>query len=92
MDVIVNDVPERRRFEARIDDKLAGYAEYTLDEGRIVFIHTQVDDAFEGQGVGGALARNALDNVRERGLAVVPRCAFIRGWIQRHPDYEDLVA
>jgi predicted GNAT family acetyltransferase len=92
VDVIVADVPDRRRFEARIGDELAGFSEYTLGDGTIVFTHTQVDDAFEGRGVGGALARGALDSARERGLAVVPRCPFIRGWIERHPDYADLVA
>ena len=92
MDVIVEDVPDRHRYEARIGDKLAGYAEYVLRDGGIIFVHTQVDDAFEGQGVGSALARAALDDARARGLAVEPRCPFIRGWIQRHPDYADLVA
>jgi len=90
--VIVEDVPDRHRYEARIGDKLAGYAEYVLRDGGIIFVHTQVDDAFEGQGVGSALARAALDDARARGLAVEPRCPFIRGWIQRHPDYADLVA
>ena len=57
-----------------------------------MFTHTEVFDAFEGKGVGSALARGALDAVRADGTRqVLPRCPFIRGWIERHPDYQDLV-
>ena len=56
-----------------------------------MFTHTEVDDRFEGQGVGSALARFALDDVRAEGTRrVVPRCPFIKGWIDKHPDYADL--
>jgi predicted GNAT family acetyltransferase len=79
------------RFEAWIDDEVAGYAEYRLSEGVIEFTHTWVEPAFEGAGVGSTLARSALDNARNRGLSVVPSCPFIRSWIERHPDYADLV-
>lgn len=57
----------------------------------ISFTHTAVPDAFEGQGVGSALARTALDQARADGLAVVAPCSFIAGWIDRHPAYADLV-
>ena len=60
--------------------------------GRITFVHTEIDDAYAGQGLGGKLARAALDDVRARGLAVRPDCPFIKGWIAKHPDYADLVA
>ena len=63
-----------------------------LAPGRITFVHTEVDDAYAGQGLGGKLARAALDDVRARGLAVRPDCPFIKGWIAKHPDYADLVA
>lgn len=80
------------RYEAHVDGTLAGFADYVLDGDRIVFTHTEVDDAFEGQGVGSALARTALDDVRARGThRVVPQCPFIAGWIDKHPDYADLV-
>ena len=92
--VEVVDVPEEHRFEARVDGELAGFAAYVLQgSGRIIFTHTEVDDAYAGQGVGSALARSALDEVRARGeRQVVPRCPFIREWIEKHPDYADLVA
>jgi predicted GNAT family acetyltransferase len=80
------------RYEAYVDGELAGVAYYDLDEKRIVFTHTEVDDAYEGHGVGSTLARAALDDVRAEGdRRVVPRCPFIKEWIDRHPDYEDLV-
>ena len=79
------------RYEAWLDDELAGAAYYELDEKRIVFTHTEVEDRFEGHGVGSALARFALDDVRVEGTRrVVPRCPFIKGWIDKHPDYADL--
>jgi uncharacterized protein len=79
------------RYEARVDGELAGAAYYELDEKRIVFTHTEVDDRFEGHGVGSTLARFALDDVRAEGThRVVPRCPFIKGWIDKHPDYADL--
>jgi predicted GNAT family acetyltransferase len=81
------------RYEIRVDGKLAGFAEYRLrPENRIAFTHTEVDGAYEGQGVGSALARGALDDARARGLAVVPLCPFIKGWIDKHHDYADIVA
>jgi predicted GNAT family acetyltransferase len=92
-DVQVTDNPAENRFEARLDGELAGIAVYRLDSDRIVFLHTEVDDRFEGHGIGSALARTALDDVRERGgLEVVPQCPFIASWIEKHPDYRDLVA
>ncbi|PTL59724.1 GNAT family N-acetyltransferase [Paraconexibacter algicola] len=83
---------DKPRFEAHVDGRLAGYAEYLVAGVRVVFTHTEVDPAFEGQGVGGALARAALDWVRTTGeLEAVPVCPFVAGWIHRHPDYADLV-
>lgn len=91
-DVHVSNNAARSRYEARVDGEVAGYAEYKLDDDRIVFTHTVVDDAYEGQGTGSTLARAALDDVRSEGSRrVVPRCEFIKGWIDEHPDYEDLV-
>ncbi|WP_436493493.1 GNAT family N-acetyltransferase [Actinokineospora sp. HUAS TT18] len=88
--VVVNNV-EENRYEARVDGKLAGFAEYQAARELVVFTHTEVDPAFEGQGVGSALARAGLDDVREKGLRVLPLCPFIRDWIGKHRDYVDLV-
>lgn len=87
----VADSPERSRFEIFDGDELAGFAEYHRYEDEIAFIHTEIDPRFEGRGLAGELARAVLDSARDRGLAVLPYCPFIRGWIARHPMYADLV-
>lgn len=90
-DVTVRDNPQESRFEAYVDGRLAGISAYLLSDGVITFTHTEVDDAFEGQGVGSSLVRQALDAVRADGeLRVRPSCPFVRAWIDRHPDYGDL--
>lgn len=91
MEIQVQDRPEALRYEALVEGRVAGYAAYTTTDTVITFTHAVVEPEFEGQGVGGTLARSALDDARSRGLGVVPRCSFIRGWIDRHADYADLV-
>jgi predicted GNAT family acetyltransferase len=91
-DVEVRNNPDERRYEAWLDGELAGVAVYALREHAIVFLHTEVDDAFSGRGVGSALARGALDDVRAAGdRDVVPQCPFIKGYIDKHAEYQDLV-
>jgi len=90
-DIRVTDHPERHRFEVHVGDELAGIAAYRLAPGQIVFTHTEIDPAFEGRGLAGRLAADALDAARLRGLAVVPLCPYIASYIRRHPQYEDLV-
>lgn len=92
MNIVVTNVPAQLRYEARDGETLAGLAAYLLtDNNLIVFTHTEVEAGYEGKGVGSQLARTALDDARTRGLGVVPLCPFIKGWIDRHPDYADLV-
>lgn len=88
---IVQDDPARRRFEILIDGSLAGVADYELRDGLVVFTHTEVGADFQDKGVGSALARGALDQVRQRGDRIVAECAFIAGYVQRHPQYQDLM-
>lgn len=88
---VVADATERNRFEAHIDGKLAGYADYIRTTELVVYHHTEVDGAYEGMGIGSTLARTALDDARRRGLRVLATCPFIHGWIERHPEYQDLV-
>lgn len=89
----VTDHPEENRYEAHDGPggDLLGFAAYIHAQGDlIVFSHTEVFPANEGRGVGSALARAALDDVRSRGLKVMPLCPFIKAWMGRHPDYADL--
>jgi predicted GNAT family acetyltransferase len=90
-ELTVADASEDHRYEARIGDGLAGYAAYLRTPQLIAFVHTEVDDAYGGRGVGSALARTALDEARAQGLRVVAVCPFIAGWIDRHPAYQDLL-
>ncbi len=91
-DVATSNNPGESRYEAWLDGELAGFAEYELADGLVTFTHTEVDDRFEGRGVGSALARFALEDVRTEGARRVrPECPFIAGWIAKHPDYADLV-
>ena len=90
----VRDNTEQHRFEIVADDgKVAGFVQYERRAGGIVdMVHTEIDDAYEGHGLGGKLARGALDLVRASGEHVVASCPFINGWIEKHADYEDLRA
>ena len=88
----VVDEPGRRRYEARIGDQVVGFAEYRAVRGRLILFHTEVDPAFEGRGVGGRLAAGTLDDIRARGLKVTVKCPFIRAFMERHAEYEDLRA
>lgn len=88
--VIENDVPGKR-FIAHM---AAGTAELRYryrGPDTIVLVHTEVPPALAGRGVAGRLARAALEFARERSLNVVPLCPFVAAFIERHPEFQDLV-
>jgi predicted GNAT family acetyltransferase len=87
---VVNNEAEQR-YEVHVDGKLAGQADYHAQPGVITFPHTEVDPAYQGQGLAGMLAKTALDDARQQGLRVVPLCSFFATYIRRHPEYADLV-
>lgn len=89
--VVVTDNADAQRYEVRVDGEVAGFAQYRSRPGLIAFIHTEVDDRFEGQGLASRLVSFALDDARARGLAVLPFCPFVNGYIQRHREYATLV-
>jgi predicted GNAT family acetyltransferase len=93
MAVEITDARETGQYEARVDgrDEPAGIAQYLRTARVIAFIHTEVDLAYEGQGIGGALVRQSLDEARASGLKVLAACPFYAGWIAKHPDYQDLL-
>lgn len=91
-DVQVRDNPEESRYEAWVGDRLAGFVVYRIHDGVVDMLHTEVGEDFGGMGVGSALARQSLDDVRRGPVGKVrPSCPFIHGWIEKHPDYADLV-
>jgi predicted GNAT family acetyltransferase len=92
METTVRDNPEESRYEIRDGDRVLGLAAYQRRGDTTVFTHTEVDPDAGQDGLGSTLVRAALDDVRSRGGSVVPQCPFVRGWIERHQDYADLVA
>jgi uncharacterized protein len=87
----VVDRPEQHRFEIVADGTVAGFADYQLRGDAITFTHTEIDEAYEGKGLGSVLVKHALQSARDRDLAVLPLCPFVRDWIARHEDYLPLV-
>lgn len=85
-DVAVVHNLEAQRFEANVDGQRA-FVAYRLHNGTIVFTHTEVPPALQGRGVGGALARTALQYARAAGLDVVPECPFITSYIRYHRQH-----
>jgi predicted GNAT family acetyltransferase len=91
-DIVVTDNPPLHRFDVTVDGAAAGFAAYHDHGNRRTFTHTEVDDAYEGQGVGSTLVRHVLDDARTRHLEVIPVCPFVREYVARHRDeYVDLV-
>lgn len=91
MAVEVTDVPDRSRFEARQDERLAGFVEYIGLGRSLLLTHTEVEDGFQGSGIGSSLVRQVLDRARADDRVVRPLCPFVAAWIRRHQDYADLV-
>jgi predicted GNAT family acetyltransferase len=91
MELTVTDRPDAGRYEVSAGDRVLGLAAYQRRGEQIVFTHTEVDPDAGGSGIGSTLVRGALDDVRARELRAVPLCPFVRAWIDRHPDYADLV-
>jgi len=89
--VAVCDVPERERYEITVDGLPAGHLAYLLRRELIALVHTEVDERFEGHGLGSRLIRFALDDARKRGLAVLPFCPFVKSFIERNREYADLI-
>jgi len=92
-DLTVRDDAEQHRFQA-VDGSgaVAGFAAYERDGSVVTFTHTVVEDAFEGHGVGSRLVATALDSARADGLRVVAQCPFVAAYVDKHPDYRDLLA
>jgi predicted GNAT family acetyltransferase len=87
----VTDHPEQLRYEIEVDGEVAGFLLYHREPGVLELVHTDVDPKWEGKGVGAALVQGTLDDVRARGLKVRPFCPFVRAYLRRHPEYEDLI-
>lgn len=88
---VVTDNPAASQYELHVGSELAGVLVYRLHDATLSLQHTEIEPAFQGARLGGHLARGALDDARERGLAVLPFCPYMDSWIRKHPEYTDLV-
>ncbi|WP_214325834.1 GNAT family N-acetyltransferase [Nonomuraea sediminis] len=91
MSVEVVDNSGESRFEVHVDGKVAGFADYRLLPTKIVFTHTEVLPDYEGKGMASRLVKFALEASRATGLRVVPLCPYVKDYIERHPEFADLV-
>jgi predicted GNAT family acetyltransferase len=78
-------------YEITVEGVVAGHVEAYEDGGTVLLDHTEIDPAYGGRGLAGTLTQAVLDDVRARGLTVVPRCSYVQGWLDKHPEYGDLV-
>ncbi|WP_323630585.1 GNAT family N-acetyltransferase, partial [Escherichia coli] len=87
----VREAPDKNRFEIWGGGDLAGFTVYRAQPERYTFVHTEIDPAFGGRGLASILIKATLDEMRRRGIAVLPQCPFVRRYISRHSEYLDLV-
>ena len=87
----MHDQSAENRYEITADGVPAGHSYYRVTPASLVVTHTEVDGAYEGKGVGSALMKGMLDDIRSRGLGVVPLCPFTKAYVERHPEYQDLL-
>jgi predicted GNAT family acetyltransferase len=87
----VRDNTERNRFELDADGHIA-FSNYKRADGVLTILHTEVPKALEGRGIGSALIRGVLDTARRQELKVIAVCPFAKSYIERHPEYADLLA
>ncbi len=91
MKIDVTDNVDAGRYEAHADGQQAGYIDYRIRDGRISLVHTEVHNDFEGKGVGSTLVKRALAKVADAALELLPVCPFVASYVERHPEYADLV-
>jgi predicted GNAT family acetyltransferase len=89
---VVSNNRQRLRYEISVDGELAGFAQYRDRAGVRTFVHTEIDERFEGRGLASSLIRNALADVRAHGRTIAVECPFVGSYLARHPEEQDLLA
>ena len=79
-----------QRFETTVDGH-TGYISYQQRGDSLVYDHTIVPPELGGRGIGSILVKHALDYARENDKKVVPECSFVSSYINKHPEYQDLL-
>jgi uncharacterized protein len=85
------DAGSAQRYEARVGGDLAGFLDYVVKRDRIALIHTEVLPAYRGQGIAAQLSKASLDDARRRGLQVIVTCPYVKSYVERHPETQDIV-
>jgi predicted GNAT family acetyltransferase len=91
IDITREDRGDHGRYHLLVDGQEAGELDYRVVDGRRVFVHTGVRDEYEGQGLAGRLAKHVLDEARAEGILIGATCPYVRGYLERHPEEQDLV-
>ncbi len=91
-DLLIEDAPDRERYEARLEGELAGTLDYVRKRGHLALMHTEVLPAFGGRGIGSALVRFALDDARRRKERVIAKCPYVLSYLDRHHGDDDIMA
>ena len=91
MQTSVSDNPARSRFELAVGDDVA-FVDYMRSGDRVVLTHTEVPEALSGQGIGSKLVRGTLEALRAGGQRAGSRCSFVSAYVERHPEYRDVLA
>ncbi|GAB3995789.1 N-acetyltransferase [Glycomyces albus] len=89
-DPIVERIEAKHRYEIAVEGRRAGLTAYRDRGDQRVFYHTEVDDAFTGQGLAAALVHRALDDTRESSMRIVPVCPYVAKYLKRHTEYADI--
>ena len=90
-DLAVKNNEESSQFEAEMEGEKVLIAYRTESDGTLNLVHTEVPKKFEGKGVGGALVKKTLEQIKSSGNKIIPSCPFVADYIKRHPEYESLV-
>ena len=91
-EIVVTKDEERQEYAGHVDDVQVGYVSYVNRDDAIELPHTVVKQEFGGRGYASAIVRFALDDIRAQNKHVIPTCPYVSGWIEKHPEYADLVA
>ncbi|MEP7020016.1 MAG: GNAT family N-acetyltransferase [Pseudonocardiales bacterium] len=91
MDATVSENPAGHRYEISVDGNVVGFTMFTLDGDVAIMPHTRIQPEYKGEGLASTLIGAALDDLRARQVTVVPRCPFVREFIEKHPEYQKIV-
>jgi predicted GNAT family acetyltransferase len=87
----VRDNPAELRYELLDGGDVVGEIRYRREPGAVALVHTEVDPSYQGKGLASMLVEEAVHDLRERSIGLVPVCPYVRAWLRRHPEQADLV-